>query len=101
MNPFDADSLLARFRRHPDEPGVWLFREEWPFGTIWALPGTSMPDPETRALFHTHRLTMLEGVLNPLGALWVLALVWQRRRWLRANGRRVRRALWRRAAPSG
>ena len=101
MNHFEADSLLARFRRHPDEPGVWLFKEEWVFGSVWALPGTAMPDETTLWLFRTSRAWMLDWILNPLGAPLLLWTFWQRRRWLRANGRRVRRSVWRRGAPSG
>jgi hypothetical protein len=100
VNPLNAASLLARFRSHPDESGVWLFREEWPFGPVWALPGGALVDPDIRALFETHRLTMFETLFNPIGALVLIHLGVRRRRWLRANGRRVRKSVWRRAAPA-
>lgn len=101
MNHFEADSLLARLRRHPDEAGTWLFKEEWFFGSVRALPGTAIPDENTFWLFRTSCAWMLDWMSNPLGAAILLWAFWQRRRWLRANGRRVGRSVWRRAAPAG
>jgi hypothetical protein len=96
----DPEQVLRRFRRHPSEPGTWLFKEEWWFGGVWQLPGRT--SAEGKEDYFSHSPLVIADAATQIGwwSLPVLAFVALRRRaWLNRNGRRVPRALWRKAAP--
>jgi hypothetical protein len=96
----DPEQILLSFRRHPSEPGTWLFKEGWWFGGVWQLHGkTSARGKED---FFSHSPLVIADAAAQVGwwSLPVLAfLALRRRAWLNRNGRRVPRSLWRKAAP--
>ena len=86
------------FRPHPEEAGYLLFREGWPLGGVWSLHGDT-DVTGTEAYWQPWRPDTLELLLQPALAFALLpVLLWDRRRWLDANGMRVPRSLWRRAS---
>ncbi|MBR0670773.1 hypothetical protein [Neoroseomonas soli] len=101
MSIWDDAALLQSFRRHPDTPALWLFKEEWPLGGVWELPGGAGVGADDRSQFGHHPLNLLEALTNPTGVAVVARLAWRRRLWLKAHGRRVDRALWDRATRQG
>jgi hypothetical protein len=103
LNDFrDPQQLLRSFRRHPVDVGDWLFKEEWWFGGVWQISGrTELPG---HADFFAQRpLTIMDSVGESgwLGPPFLLYFALRRRAWLKRHGKRVPRAVWKKASPLG
>jgi hypothetical protein len=86
------------FRPHPDAAGHLLFKEGWILGGVWSLH-RDIDVTGTEPYWQPWRPDALDLLLQPALAFSLLpVLLWDRRRWLNANGMRVPRSLWRRAS---
>lgn len=86
---------VQAFRRHPDEPGAWLHKEDWPLRGVWQIAGGARLGSD-ECHFQLQPAMGLDNIWE-VAFLWFAA--WRRRVWLKRNARRVPRALWNRAKP--
>jgi hypothetical protein len=57
---FASKNVLRAFRAHPNHPGAWLFREDWPLGGVWEIDGrTSLDGAEV--YFKAHPVNALSS----------------------------------------
>ena len=93
---FASDNVLRTFRPHPDQPGAWLFKEDWPLGGVWQIDGrTSLGRAEI--CFKAHPANALSSNYLIDGIAFFAWLALKRRAWLKRHARRVPRDLWDRA----
>lgn len=94
---FASENVLRTFRAHPDRPGAWLFKEDWPLGGVWEIDGRTTLDG-AEMYFKAHPVNALSSNYLIDGVAFFAWLAWKRRTWLKRHARRVPRDLWDRAA---
>jgi len=92
---FSEGYVKEAFRPHPEVPGAWLYKEDWPLGGVWHVGGESRIE-SAGWLLTTHPIDAAAAVSHwpPVGYVLLVVL---RRNWLKKHARRVPEDLWRRA----